>query len=630
MNATLSRLIAFIFTCFSLTCLAQHSEDLSAEQAYQLYQENPSAKTFHEYAYQTWFVNVDTAIYLMYHLFDLAKAERDWNTHASAHIDIARMYMEKTKFDSSEYHFERAIEISNEFGFHQIEGYAYSNRSYMRFNYTADVKGSVEDVHASMDIFESIEDYIGLSFGYQNLGGFYYHFGQFETAAKLYSEIPRVRTLSTEPPSFYNEIEAEWNLAYALLRIDGRKKEAIDILSRSIERVQKPTEEYQGAIWIRLLIYRALAYIRSDEFEKAQMDLDIAQRDIISTDFHNIWPLFYFTNGFLAYEQKDFDGALNFLKRVGGMHFSSLADPLLKLDALVMMEDIHNHFQDLDKAYAARREHSKLYDTLFNPNHLALLLSQVRDDEEHIKEQQKTIEKSESLATQLGEINTQNKLSILALIISLILGVYYGLKYRMNEKLRRAALRTNISKNLHDEVGGILAGIALKSDIAQMKSNNEGEEIEGIAQMSRKALGKMSDVLWSIDARRDSTEELIFKIREYTAEMCGLAEIAYSFNIDTIKNKRVSSDKRQHIYLIFKEAVNNVVKHSKASELNIVIKNDNHFEMIIEDNGIGRENAQKSSGQGLSNLKSRAKDLKGEIDITFENGCKVHLICPKI
>ena len=108
------------------------------------------------------------------------------------------------------------------------------------------------------------------------------------------------------------------------------------------------------------------------------------------------------------------------------------------------------------------------------------------------------------------------------------------------------------------------SGIAMKSDLAKIPNIDYANEVNDIAKLSRKALKKMNDVLWSIDARRDTTMDLIDKMKEHTAELCNIAGIVYVFDISGINPAPRRSEIRQHIYLIFKEAINNVVKHSEG------------------------------------------------------------------
>lgn len=220
-------------------------------------------------------------------------------------------------------------------------------------------------------------------------------------------------------------------------------------------------------------------------------------------------------------------------------------------------------------------------------------------------------------------------LAYLVYLLLFLWSTYLIYRWRFNQRLKRELYRTKISRDLHDEVGGILTGIALKSDLAQMNNDNTNE-VQTIARMSRAALSKMSDVLWSIDARRDNTSDLIIKMKAYCTEMCNVAGIDHQFAVNEIRHRSLNHEKRKNIFLIFKEAINNVIKHSNATHLEVKIHNDQQFEMIIKDNGVGETSTKKGSGQGLENLKSRTKEINGIIHIKFKKGCTVHLRCPKI
>ena len=73
-----------------------------------------------------------------------------------------------------------------------------------------------------------------------------------------------------------------------------------------------------------------------------------------------------------------------------------------------------------------------------------------------------------------------------------------------------------------------------------------------------------------------------------------------------------------------------MIKYAKATKLKISIDNRNDFKMIIQDNGVGKQKSSRLSGQGLENMRERAKELNGEIAIQFIEGCQITLTCAKI
>jgi len=213
--------------------------------------------------------------------------------------------------------------------------------------------------------------------------------------------------------------------------------------------------------------------------------------------------------------------------------------------------------------------------------------------------------------------------------------LYLIFHYRLEQRLKMERIRTRLSSDLHDEVSGLLSGIAMQTDVLQLSIDDptSKDKLHQIGEVSRKALSKMSDVIWSIDSRKDRVEELVKRMQEHSDEMLTPLDIAYKMNIDRLDmQQRLPVTLRQNLYFIYKEAINNVAKHSGASKVVVHLKNEgNNFIMHIRDNGQGgKRNGSsvfhKKSGQGLSNLKMRAYRIDAELDINnSENGFEVIL-----
>ncbi|NRA50306.1 MAG: hypothetical protein HRU12_14335, partial [Phaeodactylibacter sp.] len=248
---------------------------------------------------------------------------------------------------------------------------------------------------------------------------------------------------------------------------------------------------------------------------------------------------------------------------------------------------------------------------------------------------------------------------ILSVILLTIIGIYLLFQYRLNQRLKMERVRTKLSSDLHDEVSGLLASIAMRSDILQITSGN-GEtqkDLKWIGEVSRTAMSKMSDVIWSIDSRKDRFEDLLVRMQEHTAEILAPQHIDYRFQVDNLDdNSKLKVDLRQNLYFIFKEAINNIGKHSWATEVQIHLYNEGQeFILHIEDNGreirAQRENTANGksepntgasstllqeritstkTGQGLSNIRMRAERIKAKLDLREgQRGYIVQIRCKR-
>jgi signal transduction histidine kinase len=215
------------------------------------------------------------------------------------------------------------------------------------------------------------------------------------------------------------------------------------------------------------------------------------------------------------------------------------------------------------------------------------------------------------------------------LLAAAIAIAYTMVRYRINQVKKIQVLRTRIASDLHDEVGSSLVHISMLSEMAKRAGNNPlmNDQLANITGISRAAVSTMKDMIWSIDARYDTMEGMISHMRDHIHNVLAPADIAFTFNQQGLQeHKKLTVLFRQNVYLIFKEAINNIVKHSGAGNVQIDLKKENGlFSMRIADDGTGIASGKHSSGQGLSNMQMRARRLNATLDITSVNGTTILL-----
>lgn len=183
--------------------------------------------------------------------------------------------------------------------------------------------------------------------------------------------------------------------------------------------------------------------------------------------------------------------------------------------------------------------------------------------------------------------------------------------------------RNRISTDMHDELGSGMTAIRLMSEIAKNKmKENTPLEIEKISQSADDILNKMNAIIWSMNSKNDSLGNLISYIRAYATEYLEGTSIECKVNVpDQVPEKELSGDKRRNVFLCVKETLNNMLKHSKASEITIDITADGTLQIKIHDNGIGIDlNNLRLFGNGLQNIDRRMKSIGGDFLIENMNG----------
>lgn len=217
--------------------------------------------------------------------------------------------------------------------------------------------------------------------------------------------------------------------------------------------------------------------------------------------------------------------------------------------------------------------------------------------------------------------------------IAVLLGasVYAFYRYRVAQLLKLERVRTRIATDLHDDIGSSLSQIAILSEVVRQKVGNNGasEPLNLIADTSREMVDSMSDIVWAINPQKDHLSDLIQRMRRFAEDILDAKDIGYQFVVpDNLKDVSLGADLRREVYLIFKESINNLVKYSDATEARIEVKIENHALVVkIADNGRGfdpvgaiKGGVNGFGGNGLPNMRRRAKNLGGSFEIESETG----------
>jgi len=143
-----------------------------------------------------------------------------------------------------------------------------------------------------------------------------------------------------------------------------------------------------------------------------------------------------------------------------------------------------------------------------------------------------------------------------------------------------------------------------------------------IRENSLSLMDKMDDIVWSINPRNDALENLMARIQRFGAQLFEAKGIEYEIVIENdIRRLRLPMEYRQHIYLIMKEAINNLVKYADAGKACIRAGSvGGYLQVSITDDGKGFGPAAADSGNGIANMKNRAEEMRADLRIHSESG----------
>ena len=216
--------------------------------------------------------------------------------------------------------------------------------------------------------------------------------------------------------------------------------------------------------------------------------------------------------------------------------------------------------------------------------------------------------------------------------------VYTVERYRIRRVVELERVRTRIATDLHDDIGASLSQIAILSEVVSARVGSDGdspvrEPLATIAGTSREMVDSMSDIVWAINPKRDRLSDLAQRMRLFASDILSARDIRIRFSApETSKDVTVGADLRREIYLIFKETVNNLAKHSGATAAEIDFRlAGSRLVVSVSDNGKGFDSNGASEngdgggrvsmgGHGLGSMRQRAEKLGGTYEVSSEAG----------
>jgi len=185
-------------------------------------------------------------------------------------------------------------------------------------------------------------------------------------------------------------------------------------------------------------------------------------------------------------------------------------------------------------------------------------------------------------------------------------------RYRIHHLLEMQNVRLRIAGDLHDEIGSNLSSIAITSHMMQQDAALSGQQqelLEDIAVTARETADAMRDIVWFINPDHDTPNQTVAKMQEIAQLL--LRDIRYTMEIDEAAFSLITSlEARRNIYFIYKEALNNIVKHSRATAAAIRLeRKSNGIEFSVSDNGVGFDGTVAHSGNGLRTMSKRAAEM---------------------
>ena len=208
-------------------------------------------------------------------------------------------------------------------------------------------------------------------------------------------------------------------------------------------------------------------------------------------------------------------------------------------------------------------------------------------------------------------------------------------QYKKNQEIQEQmqGMRDKIANDLHDDIGSTLSGIVVYGQVA---INSEKAKADGILlkiiDSSQRMMESMRDIVWAIHSRNDEGKGMVKRMRDAASERLGLTGIKFNLETDTeVESQLFTMAARRNMLMLFKEALNNAVKHSGATIISCRLQISNGILILeITDNGKGFDTNIQNSGNGLVSMRQRTIELKArlEVESSTEKGTCIRIEIP--
>jgi len=226
---------------------------------------------------------------------------------------------------------------------------------------------------------------------------------------------------------------------------------------------------------------------------------------------------------------------------------------------------------------------------------------------------------------------------LIAAVIGILIRSYYQRKLqkqKMEFEKQQAVEheRTRIATDMHDDLGAGLSTIRFLSEKVKRNSFSDvtKNDIDKMQFHSNELLEKMNEIIWAMNERNDSLEDLLFYTRYYIQEYCEEHNLNCTIQLpESIPPVFVSGEMRRNVFLTVKESLHNIVKHAQAKNVDVSFRINTELEIRIKDDGKGLGKAHKFiGGNGLRNMQKRMDSIGGILNIENGEGVIVEVKVP--
>jgi signal transduction histidine kinase len=528
---------------------------------------------------------------------------------------IADCYMDLNQYDSAQ-HWLSTIHVLLPSNAVSVDSYLLLTRQSEVYYYNNLHQLGLQESRRSLAIAQALNDSVYLANSYNFLGLFYMNIDSVATAVDAFNSGLRFSQQTSNEPKHYGmskPYHLHGNLAEAYYKLNQ--------LDNAAKHYRLSLQKATTSPWPRAI---ALAQYGLGEvfFLKGQIDsaflyydlgAKLAQKskhpDVVLLSYAGLANCFASAKKWkVAFER--LDTCLNIIQQTPYINRYYL------LNFLNRATEVYKKGNNTKGLIAAMQLKSNIEGEIISGNN-----SQVQAVLNAGIENEKRV-----LQLQIEEAERKRELANSRLLIALggiaLLGIVFLVyRYYLNQKLAVVKLRHKISQDLHDDIGASLSSLQIFGAIAEQSihkdANKAVEMLHKISSQSRVIMENMGDIVWSMKNDHSTGTSIETKIKNFAAELLVNSNIDFKCSIASNADQLLTGiTARRNLYLIAKEAMNNIVKYSKAKTVNLSLQvEQQQLVLAIMDDGMGFNPAAITRGNGLGNMQQRTRELNGGFEI---------------
>ena len=582
------------------------------------------------------FIQMGEADSAVLYLKEMAKYEPVAKESFSYNSSMGRVYSAKRDLPNAEVYYFKALHLAEKEPDKSTLAGAYLNLGNLYWAFRKNKPGQ-ENLFIALKMFEALDNKKGMSFCYQGIGQVYAEIREYDNALIYLFKSKQIKEQLNDQLGLSSSLNS-----IGLIYMDQKKyPEALHFMQQAL--VIRQGLQVRGD---EAASYGNMGKLYKEMNDPVKANEYFTKAAVLAKELNltNILSFVDLEKGSMKKIRKDStaSGEDGKVLLQGLENAVKSGDKKWELSAYAYLGDYFMKHKDYQQEAFYLKKHQRLNDTLFNSD----LKYQVKNIENKyaLDKKQQEIELLQKDALLKDAEVAKNKAIKTAAIIGVILLCAIALilfnRYTTIQKTKRLLeiekLRNEIARDLHDDIGSTLSSINISGKIALQQivsGQNDGRElVMKMGDRAQKMMDAISDIVWSINPHNDNMESMITRMHEYAAETLEIQGIPFVFTVgNTAGRAGIALNQRKEVYLIFKEAINNIAKYATPASVTIgLFTTTGMLHLVITDDGRGFDEATVVNGNGLRNIRARAGVIGAQLAMTAApgKGCSLTLLLP--